>query len=523
MGNFASKFRVDWNIKIKTENLKNTEMRFPIITPEEAAEFFKNGDNVGFSGFTAAGTPKVVPVAVAAKAHRMHEEGLPFKINVFTGASTSDNCDGVLVREDAIDKRTPYQSHGDLRKGLNNHSVHYFDLHLSELAQKIRYGFYGSLDIAVVEVADIADDGSVVLGTGVGNTPTFTNCAKKVIIELNSALSKKLHGIHDIYVPLDPPVRSEIHVFKPSDRIGSPVLKIDPKKIVGVVLTDALDDIKPFTELDETTKKIGANVCEFLISELHKGIIPASFLPLQSGVGNVANAVLYGLADADEIPPFEMYTEVIQDAVIDLMKRGRCKFGSTSSLTISEHLEEEFMSNIEFFKEKLCLRPTEISNNPEVVRRLGIITMNTALEADIFGNINSTHVTGTKMMNGIGGSGDFTRNAYISIFSCPSITKGGKISNIVPMVSHVDHSEHSVDILITEQGIADLRGKDPIQRAEEIINHCANPEYKELLRDYLKISEEVGGQTPHRLEAALAFHTEFKNSGDMRNVDFGKY
>ena len=498
-------------------------MRFPILTPQEAAEFFKDGDNVGFSGFTAAGTPKVVPVALAERAQKLHEEGKPFQINVFTGASTSDLCDGVLVRADAINKRTPYQSHGDLRKGLNCHKVHYFDLHLSELAQKIRYGFYGPIDIAVIEVADVLDDGSVVLGTGVGNTPTFTNCAKKVIIELNKKLPKSLEGIHDIYVPLDPPVRSEIPIFKPSDRIGSPLLKIDPEKILGVVMTDQLDHIQPFTDIDETTKKIGENVCSFLIGEIHKGIIPASFLPIQSGVGNVANAVLYGLADAKEIPAFEMYTEVIQDAVLDLMKRGRCKFGSTCSLTISEHLEEEFMSNLDFYKDKLCLRPAEISNNPEVVRRLGVITMNTALEADIFGNINSTHVTGTKMMNGIGGSGDFTRNAYISIFSCPSVTKGGKISNIVPMVSHVDHSEHSVDILITDQGIADLRGKDPVQRAHEIIDHCVAPDYKELLRDYLKISEEIGGQTPHRLEAALAFHTEFKDSGDMRNVDFSKF
>lgn len=498
-------------------------MRFPILSPEEAASFVNNGDNVGFSGFTAAGTPKVVPVAIAEKAKKLHEEGKPFKINVFTGASTNDLCDGALVRADAIDKRTPYQSHADLRKGINTHRVHYFDLHLSELAQKIRYGFYGDIDIAIIEVADIQDDGSVVLGTGVGNAPTFTKLAKKVIIELNDKLPKEMKGIHDVYLPLDPPVRSEIPIFKASDRIGSPILKIDPDKIVGIVKTSNLDNIKPFTEPDEVTKKIGANVCDFLISEMHKGIIPPTFLPLQSGVGNVANAVLYGLADAKEIPPFEMYTEVIQDAVLDLMKKGRCKFGSTCSLTISEQVEEEFISNLDFYKEKLCLRPSEISNNPEVIRRLGVITMNTALEADIFGNINSTHVTGTKMMNGIGGSGDFTRNAYISIFSCPSVTKGGKISNIVPMVSHVDHSEHSVDILITDQGIADLRGKDPVQRAEEIINHCVNPEYKELLRDYLKISDEIGGQTPHRLDAALSFHTEFLASGDMRNVDFSKY
>ncbi|MDE6037910.1 MAG: acetyl-CoA hydrolase, partial [Duncaniella sp.] len=295
-----------------------------------------------------------------------------------------------------------------------------------------------------------------------------------------------------------------------------------PEKIVGIVHSDAYDGIKGFTALDDVTLQIGANVCNFLLSEIHAGRIPKSFLPIQSGVGNVANAVLFGLGDSDEIPPFTMYTEVMQDAVIELMKMGKCKFGSSCSLTLSDDMEAEVLNNLDFFRDKIVLRPAEISNNPEVIRRLGVIAMNTALEADIFGNINSTHVTGTRMMNGIGGSGDFTRNAYISIFSCPSITKEGKISNIVPMVSHVDHTEHSVDIIVTDQGIADLRGLDPVQRAHVIIDNCAHPMYRELLRDYLKLSTR-GGQTPHTLEASLAFHTEFLASGDMRNVNLGKY
>lgn len=322
-------------------------------------------------------------------------------------------------------------------------------------------------------------------------------------------------------MPLDPPNRREIPIYKPSDRIGTPTVKIDPAKIAGIVHSDAYDGIKGFTELDDVTLQIGANVCNFLLSEVKAGRIPSSFLPIQSGVGNVANAVLFGLGNAKELPPFEMYTEVVQDAVIELMKMGRCRFGSTCSLTLSDKTEAEVLSNIDFFRDKIVLRPAEISNSPEIIRRLGVIAMNTALEADIFGNINSTHVVGTKMMNGIGGSGDFTRNGYLSIFSCPSVTKGGLISNIVPMVSHVDHSEHSVDILITDQGVADLRGKDPVQRAETIIDNCAHPMYRELLRDYLRMGK--GGQTPHSLHASLAFHTAFLETGDMRNTDWAKF
>lgn len=496
-------------------------MKFPILTPQEAADLFHDGDNVGLSGFTASGSPKVIPGAIAEKAECLHAEGKPFKINIFSGASTSDSCDGVLARANAIGIRTPYQGHPDLRKRINSHDCHYFDLHLSELSQKIRYGFYGDMDIAVIEASDVKDDGTIVLGMGVGNIPTLAKMAKKIVIELNEKLHHNLYGLHDIYIPMDPPNRDVIPIFHPNDRIGDPVLKVDPDKIVGVVLSDSLDGVSPFTAPDEVTNHIGANVCSFLINEMHAGRIPSTFLPIQSGVGNVANAVLYGLADAKEIPDFSMYTEVIQDAVIDLMKRGRCKFGSTSSLTISNEMEKDLIDNIDFFKERVVIRPVEISNNPEVIRRLGIIAMNTALEADIFGNVNSTHVTGTKMMNGIGGSGDFARNAYLAIFSCPSVTKGGKISNIVPMVSHLDHSEHSVDVLVTDQGVADLRGKDPVQKAEEIINNCAHPMYRELLRDYLKLG--LGGQTPHNLHAALAFHQEFLTSGDMRNVDFAKY
>lgn len=496
-------------------------MSIPFITAEEAASYIKNGDNVAFSGFTASGTPKVVTVALAERAKKLHEEGKPFKINVFTGASTNDHVDGELARANAVGIRTPYQSHGDMRKSLNAAEMNYFDLHLSHLSQDLRYGFYGDIDVAIIEATEMSPNGEVILGAGLGMTPTIAQMAKKVIIEYSSYYHNSFRGFHDNYVPLDPPHRREIPIYKPSDRIGSTVLKIDPKKIIGVVPSNASESIKPFTAPDEVSQRISENICHFLASQLREGRIPKEFLPIQSGVGNVANAVLYGLGENPEIPRFEMYTEVIQDAVMTLMEEGKCKFASTCALTFSDDAMLHFMENIDFFRDKVLMRPGEISNSPEVVRRLGLIAMNTALEADIFGNVNSTHVLGTKMMNGIGGSADFCRNAYLSIFSCPSIQKGGKISTIVPMVSHLDHSEHSVKILATEQGVADLRGKDPRQRAETIIENCVHPMYKELMWDYLKLSK--GGHTPHTLKAAFALHQAFSEKGDMLQADFSKF
>ena len=496
-------------------------MAFNFITADEAAAMIKHDDTFGLSGITAPGTPKAVLEAVAKRAEKAHENGEEFKVNVFTGASTNDHVDGILARTNTMGRRAPYQNTPDLRKRINCHDAHYFDRHLSEMAQETRYGYYGKIDYSVIEAADITPDGEIILGTGVGNVPTYAMMADKIFIELNEKLPKSILGMHDIYLPLDPPYRREIPIFHANDRIGSPVLKIDPKKVIGIIKTNSYDGVKPFTEPDAVSKQIGSNVVSFLLSEYRKGNLPKEFLPLQSGVGNVANAVLYDLGESTELPTFMMYTEVIQDAVLELLKKGKCTFASTCSMTFSDKTEEELFSNLDFFHDKILMRPADISNNPEVIRRLGVIAMNTALEADIFGCVNSTHVLGTRMMNGIGGSGDFTRNAYISIFSCPSITKEGMISNIVPMVAHPDHSEHSVDILVTDQGVADLRGKDPVQRAQAIIENCAHPFYKEILWDYLKLGK--GGQTPHTLAAAFAMHVAFSETGDMRNADYSRY
>ena len=496
-------------------------MALVFMTADEAAKFVKNGDVVGMGGFTPAGAPKDTATAIAKMAEEIHAQGKEFKIGIYTGASTGDSCDGALARAHAIEFRTPYQSNKDLRTELNNQDAHYYDMHLSELAQDIRYGFLPKPDVAIVEACEVTEDGEIVLTAGVGNAPTFCKLADKIIVELNAAMPPIMRGMHDIYEPADPPVRREIPIYKPSDRIGTDCIKVDPKKIVAVVRTNRPNEVSKFKELDAVTQQIGNNVALFLEKEMKEGRIPASFLPIQSGVGNIANAVLGALGENKDIPAFEMYTEVIQDSVIGLMKEGRVKFASGCSLTVGADKLQDIIDHMDFFRDKIVLRPQEISNNPEVARRLGLITINTALEADIYGNINSTHVLGTKMMNGIGGSGDFTRNAYCSIYTTPSTAKDGAISAFVPMVSHLDHSEHSVKIIITEHGIADLRGKSPIQRAHEIIENCVDPQYRPMLREYLALSKKA--HTPHNLALALAMHQEFAKSGDMRNTKWENY
>ena len=496
-------------------------MIYPVFTPEEAAEHVHNGMTIGISGFTVPGNPKVIPPAIAKKAIREHEAGREFKVNILSGASSNDFTDGELSRAHAINMRAPYQSLGELRNRINAHELHYNDRHLGEMAQEFRYGAWGKMDLAIIEAQSITDYGEIVLGTATGNSPTWLKFADKVMIEINEQIPESIHGLHDIYLPLDPPDRREIPLYHASDRIGTPTAHVDPKKVLCVVhSSQPLGMEDKFTPVDETTRRIGQNVCDFLVNEMKQGRLPKSFLPIQSGVGNIANAVLDALDVSTEIPPFEMYTEVMQDSVLNLLKSGRCKFTSTCSMTLSHEAMMDFFANIDQLHDKLLMRPSEISNNPEVIRRIGVISMNTAIECDIFGNINSSHIGGTRLMNGIGGSGDFTRNAYTSIFLCPSIKNADTISTIVPMVTHVDHTIHSVDIIVTDQGVADLRAKDPIQAAHEIIENVAHPIYRPLLREYLNLSK--GGHIVQNLDLALSFHRALQQEGDMRKVDFGQ-
>ena len=303
------------------------------ILAAEAARYVKNGDNVGLSGFTPAGSPKAVTAEIGKMAAELHSNGEPYQINIFTGASTGDSCDGILSRERAIKYRAPYTTNKDFRSAINRGEIAYNDIHLSQMAKDLRYGFFGKLNVGIIEAFDITDDGKIFITAGVGIAPTVARLAEKLIIELNSAHAKCAKGLHDLYEPADPPYRREIPIYKPSDRIGTEYIQVDPSKIIGVVEVDIPDEARKLSDPDEVTKRIGQNVAQFLINDLRRGIIPKTFLPLQSGVGNVANAVLGALGEDPSVPAFEMYTEVIQDSVIDLIRGGQCKFGSTSSLS----------------------------------------------------------------------------------------------------------------------------------------------------------------------------------------------
>src|SRR6476661_8679193 len=491
-----------------------------VMSAEEAAALIEPGSNVGMSGFTGAGYPKAVPTALASRITEASARGDRFKVGVWTGASTAPELDGALAAADAVELRMPYQSDPVSRAKINAGEMDYLDVHLSHVAQMVWEGFFGHLDIAVVEIAGITADGELIPSSSVGNNKTWIDQADHVILEVNSWQPPELEGMHDIYYGTAlPPDRKPIMILRPGDRIGSRYLTCPAEKIVAIVETHSPDRNTTFSPPDTNSKLIAVHFLEFLTAEVKHGRLPATLLPLQSGVGNIANAVLAGLDDGP-FRPLTAYTEVIQDGMLDMLRSGTLSIASATAFSLSDDGIREFVHNIADYRHRIILRPQEISNHPEVIRRLGCLAMNGMIEADIYGNVNSPHLMGSSIQNGIGGSGDFARNAYISMFVTPSTAKGGLISCIVPMVSHVDHTEHDVHVIVTEQGLADLRGLPPRRRAQEIIDHCAHPDYRPALQDYLdRAMATTGGQhTPHLLDEALSWHVRYLRDGTMKQT-----
>jgi succinyl-CoA:acetate CoA-transferase len=493
------------------------------MSADEAALLIRDGMNVGVSGFTPSGCPKAVPLALAEQVRSGRRK---VRIGVFSGASTGSEVDTTLAPLGVIARRMPYMTSDPLRDAINgktDEEVCYADNHLGMFAQNARYGFYGKVDVALIEVCRITEEGHLIPTTAHGCSQTWIDLADKVIVELNLAQPAGLEGFHDVYRVADPPVRQPIPLTHINDRIGVPWLECPPEKIAAIVVTRSEEHPRTLLPPDAGSEKIAENLIRFLKAEQAAGRISYDRVPLQSGVGSTANAVLVALKESG-FRHLNFYSEVIQDGVLDLIDAGVADFASTASLTFSGEAMKRFYANLDRYRGKLLVRDSEISNNAEVIRRLGVISMNTALEMDIYGNVNSSQRNGTTMVNGIGGSCDFSRSASLTIFMRYATTKGGAVSTVVPMCSHIDHTEHDVDVLITDEGYADLRGRSPKERARLIIENCAAPAYRPYLRRYFEDACKATGnaQTPHILSRAFELYDNLAKTGRMLPAEKGE-
>jgi succinyl-CoA:acetate CoA-transferase len=472
----------------------------PVTDAATAAAAVPDEATVAVSGFGSVGYPKAVPAALATAA----TDGRALALTVVSGGSVGPEVDTELVEAGAVARRYPYQATDAARAAVNECRVAFADRGIAGMSDEIRFGRLAEPDIAVVEAVAVGTDW-LIPSTSVGQTPAYVEAADELIVEVNGAQPRELARLHDIYERSPPPGREPIPLGAVDDRIGSPRVTFEPDKLRAVVRTSAPDDPYEFRDPTDADDRIASHLLSFLEAEAERDPVVGAGPTLQFGVGSLGNALMSRLADSTLAGEgLRYFGEVIQDGLLDLLDADGLAAASATSLALSADGQRRLFDGLERYAERVVLRPSEVSNAPALIDRMGVVAVNTAVGVDLYGHVNSTHVRGSQVLNGVGGSVDFNRNAHLTIVATPSTASDSDVSTIVPMVPHVDHTEHDVDVVVTEHGIADLRGRSPVERARAIIE-CADPSFRPDLRSYLDRATTDGGHMPHDLSSVFSW------------------
>lgn len=472
-----------------TERIECEALRRKVMPVEEAVRFVGDGATLAVSGFTRSGEPKTFMPALAA--HLATLTPAP-RITLYSGASLSEEIEGPIAP--FVARRGPYMASAASRRLIHAGKMDYTDVHLSHFARGLMYGFYGEIDVAVVEVTRVRADGSVVLSASVGVSAEALTRARAIVLEVNTTLPD-LTGLHDIVLPPAPPtIGWPVPVTGVRDRVGTPYVQLDPARVVAVVESRRPDYPVAFAADETVCAAIARNVIAFLVECRDTFSWHHWVPPLQSGVGNIANAVIAEL-HRSPFTRLHFWTEVFQEGMLGLLAdHDRFAGASSSALSLADTRPERLARIVHEARGDLVLRPMWMSNNPEIISRLHVVAMNTPLEVDIYGHVNSTHIEGSRIVNGLGGSGDFFRNAYLSVVHTPSVRRlhdGRTVSCVMPFVSHVDHTEHDIKCIVTEHGYATHLGvRSPRARAHDIIERCAHPYFRPLLREAMMLADD---------------------------------
>ncbi|WP_276259935.1 acetyl-CoA hydrolase/transferase C-terminal domain-containing protein [Haloglomus litoreum] len=467
----------------------------PVESATDAAARIEAGDVLGISGFGSVGYPKLVPEALAARG-----DAAALDLTVISGGSVGPEVDEALVESDAMARRYPFIGHEALREAINDGVIAFHDRHVAGVADEVRFGGLPAPDWAIVEAVAVGEDW-LVPSPSVGSTPTLVDAADRLVVEVNAAQPRDLEGLHDLLVRAAPPGREPLALDAVDDRIGSTRIDFDPGKLAAVVHTDRADTTYTFRDPTAVDRALADQFAGFLDAELDRNPAFADSLNLQFGVGSVGNAVVSAL-DAVDLGAGDVayFGEVVQDAVLDALDDGTLAAASATSLALSDEGQDRLFANLDRYAEQVVLRPVDVSNDAGLIDSFGVIAVNGAVEVDLTGQVNSTHI-GTDVVGGVGGSGDFFRAALLSVVALPSTAAGGDISRVVPRVAHVDHTEHDVDVVVTDQGVADLRGLSPRERMRAMLD-VAHPDFREALTEYHEQALERGGHTPGGFDLA---------------------
>lgn len=487
--------------------IRNKALQKKVVSPESAARFIEDGMTVGTSGGIGAPYPK----AVFSSLKLLAKNGYKPKIDLWTTALLPYEIDGILTEEGLLKRRLGSHINPILNKAVNDRKVQCFDIRSGFFPHLVNNRLIGKIDLAIVDAVGITERGDIIPTTVLGDLPSSVQSADSVIVEINMGHPIELEGMHDVYYPGNPPNRKPIPIFHVSDRIGTPFIPAGEEKIKYIVGSKEQEtSLQPVVE-DEISRGIANHLIQFFKEEVRKRRLPDNLLPLEIGLGSVADCILRALVNSG-FRKLEIFTAVIGGGVLKVIESGNVLAVSTNALLFCLEDQRYLYQNLDRFKNNIIIRPVDVTNAPEVIARLGVISINSALEVDIYGHVNSSHLSGFKLVNGIGGSSEFAANGYLSVFTIPSTARNGKVSTIVPMATHVDHSEHVVDIIVTEQGWADLRGLSPVERAEQIISRCVHPSFKAILLEYLNEAiRRCGGHEPCLLEEAFSWFKKFQN------------
>ena len=462
---------------------------------------------VAMSGYAMAGYPKAVPKALVQR--RQSGEDLSF--GLITGANVPW-LDETLGAESTISRRTPMVASRTLAVQANNGSLSYVEQQMSKMPRLLRSHSFGEIDVAVVEALGFGENGDLIPSSSIGMTHHLMDAAREIIVEINKAQPEVLQALHDVYVPAAAPDTQPIQLVRTNQRIGRSGIPVDPSKIRYVVETDIPERMGPQPSGTSETNDIAGHLFNFLELDIQKA--GRHLPPIQTGFGSLADSIADGFQHSG-FRNLQFFCGGITEPVLELLASGKATALSTGGLGMSERVEQ-ILHNTPDLRDHLVIRNGDITNSPEVIGRLGLVALNTGIEIDIYGNVNSSHVAGSRVVNGIGGGATFAQNAGLSVILIPSTAKGGAISNIVPMVSHQDIGEHDVDVVVTERGVADLRGLDEVERAYAIITHCASEAYRDQLTAYLQTAhEQCGGHHPQLPEAAFGWYRRLKEEGTM--------
>ena len=426
----------------------------------------KHAKTIAFGGMGGQSVPKIIPGIIGENSESFTD------LTLYTGGGTTKSFEEKISKA-GIGRRFYYLSDLESRSAVNAGKILIMDYSVSKYSRLLNSNPATKIDVAVFEATSIEKDG-VVLSLSVDSTPSLVDASKKVIIELNMK-KPNLNGLHDIYTAKDGEI---IPLTKTSQRIGSRYLKIAPKKIGAIIYSNEDEgNASSYGSAPLEISEISNNVWEVLRDHIKF----RNSMPLQVGAGSVASS----LVDNSPFDKLKIWCEIAPTKWADYLDSKIAAISASALYNIpgDENYTRKFLDHYNEYTGKVVLRPNNITNSPELISRLGVIVIQQAVEIDIFGAVNVSHINGN-IHNGVGGSIDFCSNGKYVVVVLPSTANKGRKSRIVPMSNCIDVPRYMVDFVVTEIGITDLRWKDPRERAISIINNCAHPKFRDLLLKY---------------------------------------